>query len=242
MYAARPAILSLTRRDRLDDKYFTQTLLPDYLEQHPNETEEWDVVYDARGHYVEPHTEHSVALGTLAVRQYLGERPEINPPAALDPGSMAVTIGPANRYSTVLFIEKEGFDPLLSAARIAERFDIAIMSTKGMSVTAARLLLDRLASAIERVVVLHDFDLSGFSIFGTLSADTRRYRFENDVPFVDLGLRLEDVEELELQSEPIAPFERRMGEARVDVGEVWRYASGNRVPAVTTCRVERHDG
>jgi hypothetical protein len=95
----------------------------------------------------------------------------------------------------------------LAAARIAERFDVAIMSTKGMSVTAARLLLDRLAPSIERVLVLHDFDIAGFSIFGTLSADTRRYRFENEVNFVDLGLPLNDVHELGLQTEPIKPFD-----------------------------------
>ena len=41
----------------------------------------------------------------------------------------------------MLFIEKEGFDPILESAGIAKKFDIAIMSTKGMSVTAARLLL-----------------------------------------------------------------------------------------------------
>ena len=31
MYAARPAILRLTGRDKIDDKYFTQPLLPDYV-------------------------------------------------------------------------------------------------------------------------------------------------------------------------------------------------------------------
>ena len=52
------------------------------------------------------------------------------------------TSGPRNRFGAILFIEKEGFKPLLDAARIAERFDIAIMSTKGMSVTAARQLIE----------------------------------------------------------------------------------------------------
>ena len=71
------------------------------------------------------------------------------------------------------------------------------MSTKGMSTTAARLLLDRLAPRIDKVLVAHDFDVSGFSIFGTLGSDGRRYRFRNDVHIVDLGLRLSDVEALE---------------------------------------------
>lgn len=76
------------------------------------------------------------------------------------------------------------------------------MSTKGMS-TTARLLLDRLAPQIEKVLVLHDFDVSGFSIFGTLSTDGRRYTFENELPIVDIGLRLSDVEAMDLQSEPV---------------------------------------
>jgi DNA topoisomerase VI subunit A len=92
----------------------------------------------------------------------------------------------------------------MEAAQIAERFDVGIMSTKGLSVTAARRLLDELSASpyLKRVVVLHDFDVYAFSIFGTLFNDTRRYAFENEVPVVDLGLRLSDVEALELDPEP----------------------------------------
>jgi hypothetical protein len=78
MYAARPYILEQTRLESFGDQYFTQTLLPDYLEEHPEETKSWDVVFDARGHAVEPHTHHKVPLGTLAVRQYLEEIRERN--------------------------------------------------------------------------------------------------------------------------------------------------------------------
>jgi hypothetical protein len=45
--------------------------------------------------------------------------------------------------------------------------------------------------------------VSGFSIFGTLGSDGRRYRFHNDVHIVDLGLRLADVEGMGLKSEPV---------------------------------------
>ena len=203
MYAARKRILELTGRTKLDDRYFTQTLLPDYVEQHPEATSTWDVVFDDRGNFIEPHTDRNVPLGTVEVRQYLGERPTPQAPVALDAGSLSPTTGPENRYSAILFVEKEGFNALLAQARIAERFDIAIMSTKGMSTTAARLLLDRLAPRIDKVLVAHDFDVSGFSIFGTLGSDGRRYRFRNDVHIVDLGLRLSDVEALGLDSEPV---------------------------------------
>ena len=68
MYAARPAILGRTGEDRLDDQYFCQTLLPDYMAEHADETADWDVAFDARGHFEEPHTELIVPLGTLEVR------------------------------------------------------------------------------------------------------------------------------------------------------------------------------
>ena len=70
MYAARGAIQQATG-ETLDDKYFTQTLLPEYLRTHQKETANWDVVFDARGHFWEPHTGCVVPLGTIDVRLYL---------------------------------------------------------------------------------------------------------------------------------------------------------------------------
>lgn len=202
MYAARPAILRLTGKDRLDDAYFTQNLLPDYMVKHGKDIE-WDVVFDSRGNLVEPHTGREVPLGTLEVRSYLGDHPAIGRQAHVALDSNYPTAGPLHRYENILVIEKEGFGPLLSAARIAQRFDVAIMATKGMSTTAARLLLDRLSPRIAQVLVLHDFDVSGFSIFGSLASDGRRYRYQNSVRIVDIGLRLSDVETMRLQSEPV---------------------------------------
>jgi hypothetical protein len=77
------------------------------------------------------------------------------------------------------------------------------MSTKGMSVVAARSLLDQISPEIDRVMVLHDFDVSGFSIIGTLASDGRRYVYANRVPIIDIGLRLADVERMGLESEPV---------------------------------------
>jgi hypothetical protein len=203
MYAARPKILGLTGKGHLDDAYFTQKLLPDYMEEH--DCDDWDVVWDARGTFHEPHTKRAIPIGTLEVRQYLDERPEYEATVEVADNSRFPTKGPENRFNTVLFVEKEGFAPLLKAARIAERFDLALMSTKGMSTTSARMLLDRLVDrGVKKVLVLRDFDISGFSIFGTLFTDSRRYAFVNDVPVIDLGLRLSDVEAMGLQSEPVA--------------------------------------
>jgi len=94
MYAARPAILKLAQVDKFKDGYFTQTLLPDYITEHSKDCATWDVVFDARGHFVEPHTGRSVPLGTLAVRQYLGDRPVLGPAVALGHATMFPTSDP----------------------------------------------------------------------------------------------------------------------------------------------------
>ena len=212
MYAARAKIEPLTPGKRLDDQYFCQTLLPDYMEEHGVA---WDVVFDARGHFAEPHAGKVVNLGTLDVRSYLADIKEAK---FEEPGLSAArisTCGPDCNFGAVLFIEKEGFQPLFDRVKLAERHDIAIMSTKGVSVTAARLLVDRMCSAHSiPLFVLHDFDAAGFTILDTLRRDTRRYQFESDIEVIDLGLRLADVQALGLQPEAAASSKSSAGAIR----------------------------
>jgi len=176
------------------------------MTEHAEEVVAWDVVFDARGHFTEPHTNMVVPLGTLDVRTYLAEvsgHREL--PIVCDMSERSFpTCGPEHRFGAILFIEKEGFAPLFRAAQIAERYDIAIMSTKGLSVTASRWLVDQLCAQRKiPLLVLHDFDKSGFSIVGTLRRDTRRYEFVNDIKVIDFGLRLADVENWQLEAEDV---------------------------------------
>jgi len=203
MYAARGAIQERTGKP-LGDQYFCQTLLPDYMEYYSSRTASWDVVFDARGHFTEPHTKHSFGLGTIGVRRYLGDAggPSFVPARIAVHDSKIETLGPDHRYGAILFIEKEGFMPLFEAVNLAKRYDIAIMSTKGMSNTASRRLIDDLCSAHDMpLLVLHDFDKAGFSILGTLKRSTRRYAFKHHIKVVDLGIRLADIEQYDLESE-----------------------------------------
>src|SRR5205814_6260951 len=73
MYAARPYILAHASKPwgPSTDQYFTQTLLPDFMEAYPGLTANWDVVFDDRGHFLEPHTDERIGLGTIAVRHYV---------------------------------------------------------------------------------------------------------------------------------------------------------------------------
>ena len=67
-YVARPLIEERTDKP-LSYAYFSQTLLPNYVNEHG--CVDWDVVYDDRGHFMEPHAKRVIGLGTLNVRDYL---------------------------------------------------------------------------------------------------------------------------------------------------------------------------
>ena len=61
-------------------------------------------------------------------------------------------------------------------------------ATKGMSVTAARMLVDELCGRRGlKLFVLHDFDITGFSIWKTLTESGRRYKFKHKVNFGGAG-------------------------------------------------------
>ena len=206
MYAARPEILRLTGESDLDSQYFSQVLIPEYMKEH--DCDDWNVAYDARGNFHEPHTDRKVPLGTIDVRGYLRDITSFSPgdeESDLDDSDRLPTCGPTNRYSAILFVEKEGFLPLFNTAEIAERFDVAIMSTKGLSVTAARELIDEICGEHDiPLLVMHDFDKAGFSIVGTLQRDTPRYSFENDFKVVDIGLRFGDIRKYDLETETVS--------------------------------------
>jgi hypothetical protein len=208
MYAARGAIQEMTGR-KLNDQYFTQTLLPDYMDEHSSATAGWDVVFDARGNFIEPYSKSPVPLGTIQVREYLrsimtqSRLPETDQPE-ISIDTDFPTKGPCNRFGAILFLEKEGFAPLLKKVKLAERYDIAIMSTKGLSTTAARQLVDDICDHGDiPLLIARDFDKAGFSIASTLQNDTRRYTFLNHIHVIDLGLRLDDVKKWELESEDV---------------------------------------
>jgi len=197
MYAARPLIIELTGKTKpwTSDSYFTQDLLKDYLEEY---RPDWKIVWDARGHMREPHTGKVIGLGGIEVERYINQwssKIEITRP---DVKTLIRTLGPGNRFKYALFIEKEGFTEILTHARIPERFDMALLSTKGIPVKAACELISALEKKGVKVFVLRDFDKQGFTIVKSLREGVRLSEGSN---VIDLGLRLQDVEDLE--SEPV---------------------------------------
>ena len=120
-----------------------------------------------------------------------------------------MTHGPEGRYGGIWYTEKAGFDELFEEEQIAEQLDLMRMTCHGLSVAAARKIVDRTCARFSvPLFILRDFDVAGFSIASTLHQSNRRYRFSTtsgkDFKVVDLGLRLTDVERLRLQSEPVS--------------------------------------
>src|SRR5262249_53682978 len=183
--------------------YFAQTLLVQYMNRHP-ETAAWKVTADPRGTLTIPntglHRKTRIPVGTVQIDNHLREAGQRHDPyddaetARLPVGWPSLAAG--ERYRAVLYIEKERFEPLLEEARIAARFDLAIISCKGQSVVAARRFVDEVCAAGAGVplLVVHDFDKAGFEIAQRLTTvsdwaeanDRVAYRFRNEINVIDL--------------------------------------------------------
>lgn len=185
-YATRP--LAYTHREweeekRLEYKYFSQTLLTEYQEMRGPIQGLWR---DPRGNFHEPHTGSTVAIGTREIAAY--EFPEY-------------------AFDKILYVEKEGEWPKLQAARLAERYDMAIASAKGYPVEAVRELFARAEGGDYQLFVFHDADIDGYEIARVLGQETRRMP-HHSVEVIDIGLSVEDALEEGLKPEP---FSRKKG-------------------------------
>ena len=72
-YAARPKIFAATGKEELgsgERSRFCYVLLPQFMQDHPELTARWRVLYKPRGELIEPHTRRRVGLGTVEVAAY----------------------------------------------------------------------------------------------------------------------------------------------------------------------------
>ena len=175
-YSARPEFQKYTDRI-LESQYFEHTLLPPYLQQHP-EYVKW-LYREPRGVLYEPHTGVEVPLGTREVEAYQF---------------------PRWRYDKILFIEKTGLWPILKEARLAERYDMAIVAGEGVATEACRVLFRNAEAGDYQLFSLHDADPWGYNIARTLREATPRMPGYN-VNVGDVGLKLKDALDLGLAPE-----------------------------------------
>jgi hypothetical protein len=175
-YHVRPLIQTYTDRE-LSSDYFEQTLLPAYRREVGPIPE---VYYEPRGTLYEPHTGKAVPLGTREVDQYTF---------------------PSWLYDKILFVEKKGLWPVFEAARLAERYDMAIIAGEGFATEACRVLFSNARHDKDyQLFVLHDADPWGYNIARTLREETVRMPGHR-VEVIDLGLCLAAALELGLPAE-----------------------------------------
>jgi hypothetical protein len=161
--------------------YFSQTLVVGYEQEHGKIPGHYR---DPRGHLHEPHTGRTVALGTREVAAY---------------------VLPSYVFDKILYVEKEGFRPIFDAARLAERYDMAIAYGKGQPVEAIRALFERAQAGDYRLFVLHDADTDGYSIARTIAEETERMP-DYSVEVVDLGLSVGDAIGRGVEREKVTRF------------------------------------
>jgi hypothetical protein len=244
-YACRENFKNLTGR-QLEYDYFANTLLVQYRNRHPKETAPWKITADPRGTLIIPNASHRIRIpvGTLQIENHLREAGKSHEPFGDLDGGIDIewpSIAGGQRYQGVLYVEKEGFGPILEEARIAERFDLAVLSCKGQSVVAARLFVDMVCAYGRGVKLLtvHDFDKAGFEIAQRLTSisgwmeenDRITYEFQNEIDVHDLGLRLTDVQKYKLEgSAEECPFIGRFAPDSITTkGEQEFLRSGRRV-------------
>lgn len=199
-YATRPlcyAHWEWEEGKELKYKYFSQTLLTEYQEHHGPIIGLWR---DPRGNLHEPHTGGTVAIGTREIAAY--EFPEYS-------------------FDKILYVEKEGEWPKLQAARLAERYDMAVASAKGYPVEAVRELFARAEGGAYQLFVFHDADIDGYEIARVLGEETRRMP-HHSVEVVDIGLTVEDALEMGLDSEPFSRKNRISRKLRRTLSETAR--------------------
>lgn len=178
-YAVRPDLLEEFDRE-LDYGWFSQVV----TEREANDGHDLPGVYrDARGTLYHPHTGEEIPLGTLNVERYT------RPPWT---------------FKRILYSEKEGLFPLLRDAHWPERFDCALLTSKGFASRAARDVLDLLGETDEELTffAVHDADGYGTKIFEALQEGTRA-RAGRQVNVVNLGLEPAEAREMGLQVENI---------------------------------------
>jgi hypothetical protein len=161
----------------LDYTYFSQQLLTEYQEERGLIAGLWR---DPRGNLHEPHTGKSVALGTREIAAY--EFPEYT-------------------FDKILYVEKEGELPKLRAAKLGERYDMAICSGKGQPTEAVRTLFEHAQGCDFQLFVFHDADLDGYDIARVMAEETRRMPGYS-VDVIDIGLTVEDALQMGLDDEP----------------------------------------
>jgi hypothetical protein len=178
-YKIRPLFLQLLPGETLTASYCEQDLIPEYEREHG----QIEGMYrEPRGELHHPHDpagERTVPLATREVQAYAP---------------------PEWTFDKILVVEKAGLWPVLEAAELAGRYDVAVVTSEGFAAEACRTLLADLHGRDVTVFVLHDADHPGYNIARTIGTATARMPGHH-VDVIDLGLTVDDAVAMGMESE-----------------------------------------
>jgi hypothetical protein len=149
---------------------------------------------DERGTLYHPHSGQDIPIGTIAVENYQK---------------------PVWTFNKILYIEKEGFFNVLKEKKIPEKYDMALLTSKGYASRAVKDLLDALGENSEEEITffcIHDADAYGTTIYDTLQNETKA-RPGRKVKIINLGLDPEEAVSMGLEIEKAGKKGRRKGVA-----------------------------
>lgn len=197
-YALRPYILE-ARGTEPEYGYFG-SIIADHEMERGSDLD--GIFRDDRGSLYHPHSDKTIPLGSMMAERY--ERPDWT-------------------FNKILYSEKEGFFPILRAARWPERHDCALMTAKGFASKAARDLIDLLGETDEPLTFfcIHDADGPGTLIYQALQEGTRA-RGGREVRVKNLGLEPAEAVEMGLQIEPVTPGKDKAIPVASYVPDDWR--------------------
>lgn len=124
-YAVRPYVMQAFEGKQPNYNYFT-SILTDYEAAHGDIP---GMYRDPRGTLYHPHTHEEIPLGTIAVQNY--QRPKWT-------------------FNKIIFIEKEGYFASLRDVGFPEKYDAALLSSKGYASRAVKDLLTCLVKPTRR--------------------------------------------------------------------------------------------
>jgi len=184
-YVMRPFVMDETGKDPGYDTF------TGYLTDYENEFGKIKGLYrDDRGSIYHPHdTDGLLSLGDLTVERY--ERPPWT-------------------FNKILYIEKEGFFQILRDEQWPEKYDCALITSKGQSTRAAKDLIDLLVESSEEINVflIHDADAYGTVIYESFQEETRT-RGARKIKVINLGLEPWEALEMDLQIEKLESQKKR---------------------------------
>lgn len=183
-YAVRPYVI--THLEKQPDYNYFCRLLTEYEAAYgdiPN------LYRDPRGVLYHPHLGEEIPLGTIAVENYKR---------------------PAWTFNKILYSEKEGFFTILRDAKFPERYDCALLTSKGFASRAVKDLFDLLGDTDEDIYFfcIHDADAAGTKIYETLQGATLA-RPGRRIKVINLGLDPEEALGMNLEVEQVPDTKHR---------------------------------